>query len=83
MTPTLVVVTPGKQQGQVIPIAGPTFLIGRDPKCQLRPASAQIRTYHCALQVRDGKAFVRDLKSTNGTFVNSPLSVRPGGLSDA
>jgi pSer/pThr/pTyr-binding forkhead associated (FHA) protein len=37
----------------------------------LRPASPLVSNRHCALLVRGGKAFVRDLGSTNGTYVNN------------
>jgi pSer/pThr/pTyr-binding forkhead associated (FHA) protein len=67
---TLVVLTAGKQEGKALPIGLPQFLIGRDPQCHLRPASAAISKRHCALIQRDGKVFVRDFDSTNGTFVN-------------
>jgi predicted component of type VI protein secretion system len=67
---SLVVLAAGKQEGKVLTIALPQFVIGRDPQCQLRPASALISKRHCALIQRDGKAFVRDFDSTNGTFVN-------------
>jgi pSer/pThr/pTyr-binding forkhead associated (FHA) protein len=67
---SLEVVTPGKMQGKAIPITLSQFIIGRDPQCQLRPASALISKRHCALLVRNGKVFVRDFDSTNGTFVN-------------
>jgi predicted component of type VI protein secretion system len=67
---SLVVLTTGKQEGKVLPIGLPQFLIGRDPQCHLRPASASISKRHCALIQRDGKVFVRDFDSTNGTFVN-------------
>lgn len=67
---SLVVMTPGKSEGKAIPITLAQFLIGRDPQCQLRPASASISKRHCAILVRSGKVFVRDLDSTNGTFVN-------------
>jgi predicted component of type VI protein secretion system len=63
-------ITQGKQNGHLIPITKPEFLIGRDPACHLRPASGLISKRHCSLYVRDGKAFVKDLGSTNGTFVN-------------
>src|SRR6266508_1359935 len=66
----LVVLTTGKQEGKLLPIALPQFLIGRDPQCHLRPASAAISKRHCAVIQRDGKVFVRDFDSTNGTFVN-------------
>jgi pSer/pThr/pTyr-binding forkhead associated (FHA) protein len=67
---SLIVLTPGKTQGKAIPISLSQFLIGRDPHCQLRPASPMISNRHCALLTRGGKVFVRDFESTNGTFVN-------------
>jgi pSer/pThr/pTyr-binding forkhead associated (FHA) protein len=67
---SLVVQTPGKTEGMNIPITLSQFLIGRDPQCHLRPASALISKRHCAVLVRNGKVFVRDFDSTNGTFVN-------------
>jgi predicted component of type VI protein secretion system len=68
---SLIVQTPGnKMDGKVLEIKLAQFLVGRDPQCHLRPASALISKRHCALLQRDGKAFVRDFDSTNGTFVN-------------
>lgn len=64
------VVASGVHQGRVIPIAGAQFLIGRDPQCQLRPASPAISKQHCGLYVRGGKVFLKDFGSTNGTFLN-------------
>jgi len=64
------VVAQGVHTGKVIPITTPEFIIGRDPQCQLRPASPAVSKQHCALSVRDGKVFARDCGSTNGTFVN-------------
>jgi predicted component of type VI protein secretion system len=37
----------------------------------LRAASDTISKRHCAVIVRGSRAFVRDLRSTNGTFVNA------------
>ena len=70
MKVNLVVMTAGKASGQSIPITLSQFLIGRDPQCQLRPASAIISKRHCAILVKDGKVSVRDFNSTNGTFLN-------------
>lgn len=67
---SLIVRTPGKMEGKAIPITLSQFLIGRDKQCQLRPASPVVSNRHCALQVREERAFVRDFESTNGTFVN-------------
>ncbi len=67
---SLVVMTDGKQRGKVLNIPLAQFLIGRDPQCHLRPASPMISKRHCALIQRDGKVFIRDFDSTNGTIVN-------------
>jgi pSer/pThr/pTyr-binding forkhead associated (FHA) protein len=67
---SLAVLTAGKSKGQVIPVNLAQFVIGRDPQCNLRPASAIISKRHCAVIIRGEKAFVRDFDSTNGTFVN-------------
>ena len=67
---SLVVLTPGKQEGKAIDIKLPQFLVGRDPQCHLRPASPLISKRHCVLTQREGKAFLRDFDSTNGTAVN-------------
>ena len=64
------VVASGVHQGKAIPIVTPQFLIGRDPACQLRPASQAVSKQHCAVLIRDGKVYVRDMGSTNGTVVN-------------
>jgi predicted component of type VI protein secretion system len=66
----LLVLTTGKQEGKLLEIKLPQFLIGRDPQCNLRPASPLISNRHCAVIVRDGKAFIRDFGSTNGTYLN-------------
>lgn len=69
------VVASGVHTGKAIPITGVEFLIGRDEDCHLRPASPAISKKHCAVLVRDGKIYVLDLGSTNGTLVNDePLT---------
>jgi pSer/pThr/pTyr-binding forkhead associated (FHA) protein len=67
---SLLVLTAGKQEGKLLEIKLPQFLVGRDPQCHLRPASALISKRHCVLIQREEKAFIRDFDSTNGTFVN-------------
>jgi pSer/pThr/pTyr-binding forkhead associated (FHA) protein len=68
---TLVVLAAGKQEGKALEIKLPQFVIGRDPQCHLRPASALISKRHCAILQREGKAFIRDFDSTNGTLLNN------------
>lgn len=67
------VVASGVHQGRVIAIVGPQFLVGRDPQCQLRPASQAVSKQHCAIVVRDGGVFLKDFGSTNGTVLNEAL----------
>jgi predicted component of type VI protein secretion system len=64
------VVVGGKNQGREIPIVGPQFVIGRGEGCQLRPASDRVSRKHCIILVEKGQVFIRDLKSTNHTFIN-------------
>jgi pSer/pThr/pTyr-binding forkhead associated (FHA) protein len=70
---SLVVLNQGKSESQRIPITLSQFIIGRDPQCNLRPASAVISKRHCALLVKDNNVSVRDFDSTNGTFINDVL----------
>lgn len=67
---SLMVLSAGKAAGKALPINVAQFIIGRDPECNLRPASAMISKRHCAVIVKNGRVFLRDFGSTNGTFVN-------------
>lgn len=67
---SLVVLSSGKAAGKALPITSAQFIIGRDPECNLRPASAMISKRHCAVFYKNGQVSVRDFDSTNGTFVN-------------
>jgi len=60
----------GKHRGKTIPILGSKFLIGREQDCQLRPNNELVSRYHCAISVDPFTVRLRDLASTNGTFVN-------------
>ena len=59
----------GKQQGALIPL-GKKFLIGREEDCHLRPNSDLVSRHHCVFTVDEFTTRLRDLGSTNGTFVN-------------
>lgn len=72
---SLIVLTASKMRGRAIPVRRWPFVIGRDDVCQLRPASTEVSRQHCAIVLRDGRAFVRDLDSTNGTRVNGEFLV--------
>lgn len=60
----------GKHDGEIIPLRSAKFLIGRESDCHLRPSSDMISRHHCAFTIDDYTVRLRDLGSTNGTFVN-------------
>ena len=60
----------GKHDGQYIPLTTERFLIGREEDCHLRPSSEMISRHHCAITLDGFTVRLRDLGSTNGTFVN-------------
>ena len=63
-------VVDGKHAGKIIPLTENKFLIGREEDCHLRPNSDLVSRHHCMFSVDQFKVFLRDLGSTNGTFVN-------------
>jgi pSer/pThr/pTyr-binding forkhead associated (FHA) protein len=64
------VVTEGPWTGTLIPMKTTQFLIGRRPRCHLRPTSTQVEDYHCWIFARDGRFFLRDVQSYAGTYLN-------------
>jgi pSer/pThr/pTyr-binding forkhead associated (FHA) protein len=66
----LIVQIPGPMHGKKIPITGAAFTIGRDPKCSLEASNPALAEQHCALTIRQGQLFVRDLETDTGTLVN-------------
>jgi pSer/pThr/pTyr-binding forkhead associated (FHA) protein len=69
MSVQLVVAT-GSRAGQVIPIIGERFVVGRADDCNLKPRSELISRYHCEIFLEGGDVFVRDMGSKNGVFLN-------------
>lgn len=62
-----------------IPEESPTFklkvkkvtnVVGREGTCDVYVESSQVSRRHCLLQVTERGLLVKDLESTNGTFVN-------------
>lgn len=54
---------------RVFPL-GETTLVGRSPDCDLQFAAAHLSRRHAQLQIVDGLLFVKDLGSSNGTYLN-------------
>jgi S1-C subfamily serine protease len=61
----------GDQRGRVLHVAGERFVVGRAEACELVLADERVSRQHCVLRpLADGRAFLQDLGSTNGTWVN-------------
>ncbi|MDR3632749.1 MAG: FHA domain-containing protein [Isosphaeraceae bacterium] len=63
----------GRSKGKAVAVVAPRFVIGRDARCQLRPASEAVSRLHACIEQRAGRVVLRDLGSTNGTFLNGTL----------
>ncbi len=89
MEVVLIRVTESGEQ-QPVPLNRERTLIGRLDDCHIRIPIADVSRKHCELVVSDGSIVIRDLGSSNGTYVNQervsdmPLSagdlVSVGGL---
>lgn len=64
------IVSKGRHRGMPIPIGIDLFVIGSGKACQLRARHAGLAPQHTALTLRQPKAFIRDLGSGFGTYVN-------------
>jgi pSer/pThr/pTyr-binding forkhead associated (FHA) protein len=58
------------------------IVVGRHPDCDARLDSPRVSRWHCCLSEVDGEVWVRDLGSTNGTWIDgqrvSSGRLRPG-----
>jgi len=69
MSVELILVRPDGKQSEV-PLQKPVQVIGRQTDCQIRIPSAGVSRHHCEISVSEAKVSIRDLGSSNGTFVN-------------
>lgn len=67
----------GKNEGAVIVVNKPQFVIGRLPECNLRIESKALSRRHAQIDVNDGSVTIKDLGSTNGTFVDGKKITEP------
>jgi hypothetical protein len=67
-----------------LPLRSLPAMIGRGQECKLRIPLASVSRHHCELLEDDDELVVRDLKSSNGTYVNKERVARrelvPGDL---
>lgn len=57
-------------EGRMLAVTKRRLLIGREHGSHLRLGSPQVSKRHATIEVRDGRVFLRDLGSTNGTQLN-------------
>jgi pSer/pThr/pTyr-binding forkhead associated (FHA) protein len=67
-SPFVLEVVGGSRQGMMIPVMAVQFVIGSGLACQLRAPS--LDRHHCTVSARDGRFFLTDLNSADGTFLN-------------
>lgn len=51
-------------------LSNKAFSIGRDKSNQLIIGDPKVSRFHAVVSFRDGEAYIKDSKSSNGTFVN-------------
>jgi pSer/pThr/pTyr-binding forkhead associated (FHA) protein len=59
-----------KGERREFPIRGKRASIGRTTECQVQIELPIVSRRHCELRIKDDLVFVRDLGSSNGTYVN-------------
>lgn len=64
------IIKTGKYQGKKLKLPERDITIGRDLECDIRISDSDVSRTHCQIFIRDGKLFVDDLESRNGTFIN-------------
>lgn len=63
------VVVDGPDRGQEVALLGGPVVIGRGPQCTLPVSDEYVSTEHARLVPQDGRWYVEDLGSTNGTVL--------------
>jgi len=58
------------EERREFPLADKSTVVGRRPDCDLRIPTGDVSRQHCEIAVGDDKVIVRDLGSSNGTYVN-------------
>ena len=74
----------GSQAGLSLDITEGEMLIGRAEDCEIRVADKAVSGRHCAILNEEGRYWIRDLESTNGTRLNGGLvkesRLKPGDM---
>ncbi|MGB5811299.1 MAG: GGDEF domain-containing protein [Polyangiales bacterium] len=60
----------GPDMGRRVHVGTEPLIIGRSPQCEIQIDQESVSRNHCRIRLHDGDFRVRDLDSTNGTYVN-------------
>lgn len=60
----------GKHKGRKVKLAAQEVIVGRGEEARIRVASSDVSREHCILMPQPNGVIVRDLGSSNGTFVD-------------
>lgn len=63
-------VSGGDTAGTVFPLTQPSLLIGRSASADVRINESAVSNEHARVELRGAQFVIRDLESTNGTYVN-------------
>jgi len=70
----------GPGAGTAVKLLGGSATIGREPECDLQVLDSEVSRLHAKVTVRDGVATIDDLRSSNGTYVDSERILAPTAL---
>lgn len=70
----------GQDMGRRVHVTTEPLIIGRSPQCEIQIDQESISRNHCRIRFHEGEFRVRDLDSTNGTYVNDDLVEEEGRL---
>jgi uncharacterized protein involved in exopolysaccharide biosynthesis len=74
---SFLLVVAGESAGKLFPLNKPELVIGRSPSADIRINEKAVSHNHARLSMDNGACTLRDLESTNGTFVNNELIAGP------
>ena len=79
---TLVLTKSGEDRPSAVEVADGSYIVGRGASAKIALPFPDVSERHALVMVRDGKAWVEDLKSANGTYVDGERIDRMTPLSD-
>lgn len=63
----------GTQKGHIFPVTAAGITVGRDPQNAIILDDPRVSAHHAWVGIIDNKAILRDLRSSNGTFLNAQI----------